>query len=129
MHPPRVLVVDDEKHVRGFLREVFSLWGCEVDAAADGREGLRLLVEHRYDLVVTDLHMPGVNGLELIQTIRREGSPVPVVMLTAATEEATSHSARLDFALVPKPVQLPGLQTVVQQALGDRPVVPGPVVS
>jgi DNA-binding response OmpR family regulator len=125
----RILVVDDEKYVRGLLCDVLTAWGYEVDTVADGREGLRLLVERAYDLVVTDLHMPGVNGLDLIKTVRLRGLPVPMIMLTASVQDATSHSERLDFELVPKPVLLQDLEVFVRRALRDGSVVPPSSVS
>jgi two-component system, NtrC family, nitrogen regulation response regulator NtrX len=124
VRPPRILIVDDEKYVRGFLREVIAGWGHQVDVAADGREGLRMLVERSYDLVLTDLHMPGLSGLDLIETIRLRGSSVRVIMLTATTEDAVGHSDRLDFELVPKPVHLSGLETMVRRALGEAVAPP-----
>jgi two-component system response regulator AtoC len=124
VYPPRVLVVDDEKYVRGFLHDILTAWGYEVDVAADGLEGRRLLLERVWDLLVTDLHMPGLSGLDLVETVRNLGSALPVIMLTASTGDAAPHTGRLDFELVPKPVQIRDLETVVRRALGDRSVMP-----
>ena len=129
MRSPRVLVVDDEKYVRGFLRDILAGWGYEVDVAADGREGLRLLVERAWDLLVTDLQMPGLSGLDLVQTVRLRGSAVPVVMLTASTGDAAPHTERLDFKLLPKPVQIQDLEAAVRGVLGDPSVMPSSTVS
>jgi two-component system, OmpR family, response regulator PhoP len=125
---PRVLVVDDEKYVRGFLRDLLAAWGYEVDVAADGREGLRLLVDRAWDLLVTDLHMPGLSGLDLVEMVRLRGSALPIVMLTALTGDAAPHTERLDFKLLPKPVQIQELEAVVRGVLGDRSVMPSSTV-
>ena len=65
-----ILVVDDEDNLRDVLVEVLSRDGHEVDSAVDGAEGLRRVEERRYDLVVTDLRMPGLEGPELYRALR-----------------------------------------------------------
>jgi CheY-like chemotaxis protein len=79
--------------------------------------------------VVTDLHMPGLSGLDLIETARFWGSPVPMILLTASLEDAARHADRLDFGLVPKPVKPQALAPAVRRALGDRSVAQLPSVS
>ncbi|MFK0245565.1 response regulator transcription factor [Amycolatopsis azurea] len=82
----RVLVVDDDETVRDVVRRYLEVAGFEVDVAGDGTEGLRLFSETGPDLVVLDVMMPGLNGLEVCRRLRRV-SQVPVVMLTALGEE------------------------------------------
>ncbi|HEY3480316.1 MAG TPA: response regulator, partial [Streptomyces sp.] len=65
-----ILVVDDEDNLRDVLVEVLRRDGHEVDSAVDGAEGLRRVEERRYDLVVTDLRMPGLEGPELYRALR-----------------------------------------------------------
>ena len=62
MTPPRLLVIDDEPTVRGTSCELLRLLGYDVEAARDGADGLARLARERFDLVVTDLHMPHLNG-------------------------------------------------------------------
>lgn len=118
--PPRVLVVDDERYVRGLLSELLTVWGCETDVAASGTEGLRLFEQKSYDLVLTDYAMPGVSGLELVENVRDRDGHVGVIMLTASGADLDGHGHRLGFRLLRKPLQIDRLEAAVKQALGDR---------
>lgn len=82
----RVLLADDEPGIRKVVRDALEKAGHEVETAADGEEACRLLEEGKFDLVVTDLTMPKVDGLELVRRIRRE-SAVPILVLTVRKEE------------------------------------------
>jgi two-component system response regulator MprA len=82
----RVLVVDDEPDVRVAVRRALALDGHSVELAADGEEALRMLQAGPPDLVVLDVNMPGVDGLEVCRRIRAAGDLVPVLMLTARDE-------------------------------------------
>ncbi|MGW4483081.1 response regulator transcription factor [Amycolatopsis sp. NPDC004368] len=82
----RVLVVDDDETVRDVVRRYLEVAGFTVDVAGDGAAGLALFAERAPDLVVLDVMMPGINGLEVCRRLRQV-SQVPVVMLTALGEE------------------------------------------
>jgi len=83
----KILVVDDERAVRESLRRALELEGYEIELAADGNEALyRLEVTEEPDAVILDVLMPGVDGLEVCRRLRRAGSKLPVLMLTARTE-------------------------------------------
>jgi DNA-binding response OmpR family regulator len=84
--PTRVLVVDDEPTVREVVVGYLRRDGHEVDEAADGATALELLEERAPDLVVLDLMLPGVNGLDILRRIRAHGD-LPVILLTARSEE------------------------------------------
>ncbi|GAA3941403.1 response regulator transcription factor [Actinomadura viridis] len=90
MNPPeetgRVLVVDDDPTVAEVVARYLVRDGHRVECAADGRDGLRRALEDPPDLVVLDLMLPGLSGLEVCRRLR-ETSPVPIVMLTALGEE------------------------------------------
>ena len=118
--PPRVLVVDDERYIRGLLSELLSVWGCETDLAASGTEGLRLFKQKSYDLVLTDYVMPGGSGLELVENVRNSDAAIGVIMLTASGADLDVHGPRLGFQLLRKPLQIDHLEAAVKQALGDR---------
>ena len=118
--PPRVLVVDDERYIRGLLSELLAVWGCETDLAASGTEGLRLFKQKSYDLVLTDYVMPGGSGLELVENVRNSDGTVGVIMLTASGADLDVHGRRLRFQLLRKPLQIDHLEAAVKQALGDR---------
>ena len=82
----RVLVVDDEFQIVTVLRGYLEKAGFEVSSAHDGREALRMARSESPDLIVLDLMLPGLDGLDVCRTLRRE-SDVPIIMLTARVEE------------------------------------------
>lgn len=84
----RVLVVDDDPTVSEVVCRYLQRAGLAVDLAADGLAALELFARHRPDLVVLDLMLPGVDGLEVCRQLRQRSAGLPVVMLTALGEEA-----------------------------------------
>jgi two-component system KDP operon response regulator KdpE len=82
----RILVADDEAAIRKVVRDALEKAGHEVETAIDGEEASRLLEGAEFDLVVTDLNMPNLDGLELVRRIRRTSS-IPVLVLTVRQEE------------------------------------------
>ncbi|HEX6488584.1 MAG TPA: response regulator transcription factor [Candidatus Dormibacteraeota bacterium] len=84
---PRVLVVDDEPQIVQVVRDYLHHSGFEVLTATDGPSALRLARTGKPDLVVLDLGLPGMDGLDVARSLRREGE-LPIIMLTARTEEA-----------------------------------------
>ncbi len=82
----RVLVADDEAAIRKVVRDALMKAGHDVETAVDGQEALELLEAAEFDLVVTDLNMPRVDGLELVRSIRAT-SAVPILVLTVRQEE------------------------------------------
>jgi two-component system response regulator MprA len=91
----RILVVDDERAVRDSLRRALELEGYEVDLAVDGADGLARIVDGQPDVVILDVLMPGLDGLEVSRRVRRSGNRVPVLMLTAR-DEVDDRVAGLD---------------------------------
>jgi two-component system, OmpR family, response regulator MprA len=83
---PQILVVDDERAVREALGRALELGGFDVALAADGKEGLGLVEREAPDVVVLDLMMPGLDGLQACQIMRARGDRTPILMLTARTE-------------------------------------------
>ena len=83
----KILVVDDERAVRESLRRALELEGYDVGLASDGSEALEKLEgDAQPDAIILDVLMPGTDGLEVSRTLRRSGSRVPVLMLTARAE-------------------------------------------
>src|SRR5262245_42051969 len=111
-----VLVVDDEPGVRFALTEVLSDRGHRVIAAASGAEALELL--DGVDVVVTDLAMPGMDGLELVQQIAARAPALPVILVTAHGSEQVLRiaSSRGVCRCVPKPFDIDELARVIEQA-------------
>ena len=84
---PRILLVDDEQPIQTLLSFPLQRDGYEVVQASDGREALARFTEQQFDLVVLDLMLPRMDGLEVCKRLRAKGSTVPIIMLTAKSEE------------------------------------------
>ncbi|OIQ85454.1 transcriptional regulatory protein ZraR [mine drainage metagenome] len=92
----RVLVVDDEAKMRRVLEIMLQRMGHEVTCAADGAEALQLMKTAPANLIISDLRMPGMSGTELLQTLREQGSEVPVIIMTAyGTIESAVEAMKL----------------------------------
>ena len=122
LHPPRALVIDDERYIRGLLAELLTVWGCETDVAANSTEGLALLDLKSYDLVLTDYVMPGGTGLELVERVRSRDLGIGVIMLTGSGADLENDGRRLGFTLLRKPLQIDRLETAVKQLLNHRQI-------
>src|SRR5262245_10488289 len=107
---PRILIVDDEDGVRSFLAEALEAQGTEIETAADGDEAAALLDRQGFDLVLTDLKMPGRDGLSLLAKIRAEQPETQVILLTAHGTVETAVQAMKDgaFDYLRKPIGSPG---------------------
>jgi DNA-binding response OmpR family regulator len=84
---PRILLVDDEQPIQTLLSFPLQRDGYEVVHASDGREAMARFSEQSFDLVVLDLMLPRMDGLEVCKRLRANGSTVPIIMLTAKSEE------------------------------------------
>ena len=84
---PKVLIVEDDEAMAVALRDGFAFEGYDVRVAADGASGLKLAEEHDHDLIILDVMLPRMDGLDVCRRIRRDGSKVPVIMLTARGQE------------------------------------------
>lgn len=83
----RILVVEDEAHMRVGLKDNLEFESYTVDLAEDGEEGLNLLSENSYDLVLLDVMLPKISGFEVCKMARKKGIEVPIIFLTAKGEE------------------------------------------
>lgn len=81
----RLLVVEDESAIREGLVDVFVFHGYDVDSIGDGKEGLRTALTGRFDLILLDVMLPGIDGFEICNRIRQADREQPIIMLTAKT--------------------------------------------
>jgi len=117
-----LLVVEDDPEMRDLLRKVLEKEGYAVSVAPGTREAIASLSEARFDLVVTDLVMPGNGGLEILRVIR-EGNPAfPVIIITAFGDWG-SYSQALEMgaaAFISKPLRMAELIAAIHAALAGR---------
>ena len=118
---PRVLVVDDEASIRDLLAKTLALAEYDVDLAFDGRTALDRLRTAPYDLLITDLKMPGVDGLTVIREARRLKTDLPVIIITGFSNEASAIEAvNLGVSgYLTKPFRVPRVLAVAAKALGE----------
>ena len=118
---PRVLVVDDEASIRDLLSKTLALAEYDVDLAPDGRTALERLRVIPYDLLITDLKMPGVDGLAVIREARRLKTDLPVLIITGYSTEASAIEA-LNLGVsgyLTKPFRVPRVLAAAAKALGE----------
>ncbi len=115
----RILIVDDDIHMQKALREAVSRCGYSVDLAGDALSGLALLKEKEFSLVITDMKMPGMDGVEFIRQIRLWSSTIPVLVITGfGTVENAVECMRCgasDYLM--KPFSIEGLRTSIERLL------------
>jgi DNA-binding NtrC family response regulator len=118
----KVLIVEDEAHARNGLTELVASWGFRAESAADGVEGLERVRQWSPGIVVTDLKMPRMDGMELLARIKELTQPVVVVMLTAqgSIESAVDAMRMGAFDYLPKPVDPARLRSILQNANRQR---------
>src|SRR5215469_10355943 len=78
-----ILIVDDDQHITGVLRRALAYEGYSVEVASRGDEALHKVIERPPDLIVLDIMLPGIDGVEVCRRLRASGNQVPILMLTA----------------------------------------------
>ncbi len=121
----RVLIIDDNVALAENLREILEDEGADVLVAADGPSGIELLVREGACVVLTDMRLPGMNGLEVLQAVRRLRPDVPVVVISAYSGDALLEAARAEgaLAILRKPVDMDALIRLVDRAVTAEPRV------
>ena len=114
-----ILVIDDEQSIRDSLKMILEYERYEVLFASDGESGLRALEQHTPALVLLDVKMPGIDGLEVLQRIRQRSADLPVVMISGhgTIETAVEATKRGAFDFLPKPLDRDKILVTVRNAL------------
>jgi DNA-binding NtrC family response regulator len=117
--PGRILIVDDEKAILVALRGLFGKEGYEVDTASSGEEAVRKIEAGRFHVVVTDLSMDGISGMQVLERGRAMDPDLAVVMITAhGSEKAAVQAMKLGATdYLPKPFDNDELRVVVRKAM------------
>jgi DNA-binding response OmpR family regulator len=118
----RILVVDDEPGFRRSLSRLLEMDGHEIIAAANGREALRLLSGQSFDLVITDVVMPELDGVELMEALRQASREIPVILITGhPTADSSIKAVRFGAVdYLTKPFSKREISLAVDQALGAK---------
>lgn len=116
----RILICDDEEPIRLLLTETFKD-NYNVATAADGREALRLITKENFDLLIADIKMPGMHGLDLIERIRERNSQIPIIMCSAyrLMEDDIIVKTSDVAAFFTKPIEIKTLKTKVFELIGE----------
>lgn len=122
---PNILIVEDKDSMRNMLQQTLKEEGYRVDCAPDGRKALELVQNKSYDLVLTDLKMPGVDGLEVLNYVKKADDETSVIVMTAygTIENAVTAMKSGAFDFITKPFDTEHLCVLVQRALENRRMV------
>ena len=118
----RVLIVDDEETIRLALRKFLRSRGYEVEIAGSGEQALQILAKQSFSLMLCDVRMPGLTGVQVVPQARAQDTDLAIIMLTAVNDAATAtevlSAGATDYLM--KPVELADLQQAVDRALNKR---------
>lgn len=126
----KILVIDDERAIRNTLKEILEFEGYTVDVAENGRVGLDMALATKYDLIYTDIKMPEMDGMEVLQSYRKTqqeqgGEEAPVVMISGhgTVENAVEALKSGAYDFIVKPLDLNRLLVTTQRALEHKSLV------
>jgi CheY-like chemotaxis protein len=117
---PKILLVDDNAVVRDMLVDLVGSLGYMADAASGGAEALALFDRNRYDIVLTDLLMPGMSGWEVLAGVRQRDPRMPVVIITGTPAVGDPRAAQPGVTVLKKPVDVKALDETIKQKLSQR---------
>ncbi|HPO15092.1 MAG TPA: response regulator [Candidatus Hydrogenedentes bacterium] len=113
----RLLIVDDEPKVRTALVSWFKLRGYRVDEACNGHEAVMTCQQKEYDIVIMDIEMPRMNGIEAIECIRKDYPDLPIIILTGFLLDTSTFPSNTVSAVLSKPLRPSELERHIRQAL------------
>ena len=122
---PKILVIDDEKSIRNTLREILEYEKFEVDEAADGKEGLELVNKTKYDVILCDIKMPKMDGIETLEKILDISCETSVVMISGhgTIETAVEAIKKGAYDYISKPLDLNRLLVTIRNAMNQSSLI------
>jgi DNA-binding NtrC family response regulator len=122
---PKILVIDDEKSIRKTLREILEYENFKVDEAADGAEGVAMAEKENYDIILCDIKMPKVDGIEALDRIQKSKPDTPIVMISGhgTIETAVESVKKGAFDFIAKPLDLNRLLVTIRNAMDKTSIV------
>ena len=130
MEQVRILIVDDEEDLISTMAERLELRGFEVDTATTGEGGLELVAKSAYSVLILDVKMPGISGLDLMTRIKEEQPDLPVILFTghSSLADAQKGTQQGAFAYLLKPIKIDEMMNTIKNAIGGgKDQAPGPV--
>ena len=122
---PKILIIDDEKSIRKTLREILEYENFKVDEAADGAEGISMAEKESYDIILCDIKMPKVDGIEALEKIQKVRPDTPIVMISGhgTIETAVEAVKKGAFDFIAKPLDLNRLLVTIRNAMDKTSLV------
>jgi len=118
----RILVIEDDEEMRSLLEDFIEEEGYGVDSVGDGSEAFRKLAKGSFDLIITDIRMPGLNGLDILPGLKQIQPGIPIIVITAFGSEEVQRRAltRGADAYLEKPLHLEQLRTLIQEMVSSK---------
>ena len=118
----RILVIEDDQEMRSLLKDFFEEEGFEIDSVSNGSEVFRILVREPFDLVITDIRMPGLTGLDILPGIKKLQPEAPIIVITAFGSEEVHRRAieRGATAYLEKPIHFHELRTMIREIISSK---------
>ena len=118
----RILVVEDDEEMRSLPKDFIEAEGFETDSVSNGSEAFRILVRELFDLVITDIRMPGLTGLDILPGIKKLQPEAPIIVITAFGSEEVHRRAieRGATAYLEKPLHFHELKTMIHEIISSK---------
>jgi DNA-binding NtrC family response regulator len=118
----RILIIEDDEEMRSLLKEFLNEEGYETDSVDNGSEAYRRLVMELFDLIITDIRMPGLTGLDILPGVKKLQPEASVIAITAFGSEEVHHKVfeRGATAYLEKPLHLENLRELVQRIVSSK---------
>jgi len=118
----RALIVDDDNGIRQLLKETVELFGFACSTASSGQQALHLLRKHAFDLMITDIKMPGMNGMDLLRAAKAGSPGLDVIMMTGFSSEYSFSDVVIAGAsdIIPKPINLEEVEAKINRVVRER---------
>ncbi|NQY67489.1 MAG: sigma-54-dependent Fis family transcriptional regulator, partial [Flavobacteriales bacterium] len=122
---PKILIIDDEKSIRNSLRDILEYEKFEIDDAENGKSGLEFIRNNQYDLVLCDIKMPAMDGIEVLERINILNPDLPIIMVSGhgTLDTAVDAIKKGAFDFIQKPLDLNRLLVSVRNALDRNTLV------
>jgi len=118
----RILIIEDDEEMRSLLKEFLDEEGYETDSVDNGSEAFHRLVGEVFDLVITDIRMPGLTGLDILPGVRKLQPEAPIIVMTAFGSDEVYHKVleRGATAYLEKPIHLDHLRNLIQKMVSQK---------